>query len=208
MMQSQLVHAVARVRPALVSIVVFHDEQDYVAGAGVFLTPNIVATNFCLIEGQERVEVAICTGEKLTARVLGSFEDHDTTFLQVEGQHAVAELRESCCLLLGETAFAVSCPYGYEVSISAGVISGLRREVRVLSMDKVANLIQTDAALCPGYETGPLFDGEGKLIGLVVELLHGIEGTALALPAEQIARLGRRLDPCLEGLARCFEAVE
>lgn len=125
-------------------------------------------------------------GKIWPAKLIRVDPDHDLAELSVDGLNAPAiQIRNSSTLAIGETVYAIGAPEGLELTISEGLISGLRN----LGQGRV---IQTSAAISPGSSGGGLFDSEGRLVGITTFYLQGDQALNFALPAESAAALDRQ----------------
>jgi tetratricopeptide (TPR) repeat protein len=157
-------------------------------GSGVVIAPGRVVTNRHVIEdgASFRVEHG---GKKWPAKLVRVDPDHDLAELSVAGLDAPAvHVRDSSTLAVGEKVYAIGAPEGLELTISEGLISGLR------DFDK-GRVIQTSAAISPGSSGGGLFDAEGRLAGITTFYLKGGQSLNFALPAEWVLNLDNRPVP-------------
>jgi len=167
-------------------------------GAGfIFEANGFVATNAHVVAGANAVTVRLSDGRRLAAQVVGTDAALDLAVLKIDAAAPlpVARFGDSRQTPLGAPVWAIGAPMGYAFSVSAGVLSG---RDRVFDETYAVDLLQHDAALNPGNSGGPLFDDDGKVIGVNTatppETLFDI-GIGLAIPAE-VAR------PALLRLAR------
>jgi tetratricopeptide (TPR) repeat protein len=155
------------------------DAEGQVAGfgSGVVVAPSRVITNRHVIENGVSFEVER-GANKWPATLVQLDPDHDLAELSVVGLSAPpVEMRESSTLTVGERVYAIGAPEGLELTISEGLVSGLR------DFDN-ARLIQTSAAISPGSSGGGLFDAEGRLVGITTFYLKEGQSLNFALPAE------------------------
>src|SRR5205814_1119156 len=116
-------------------------------------------------------------------------------------------------LMVGETVIAIGHPYGYQNTVTTGIVSALGREITMPNGETLTNLIQTSASINPGNSGGPLLNINGQLIGINVALRDGAQGIAFALNAETVKEVLRqrlsasRLSGVTTGL-RCTEFVQ
>jgi serine protease Do len=154
-------------------------------GSGVVIAPGSIITNRHVIEdgASFRVEHG---GKKWSARLIKVGPDHDLAELSVAGLDAPAvTVLDSSKLVVGETVYAIGAPEGLELTISWGLISGLR------DFDK-GRVIQTSAAISPGSSGGGLFDAQGRLVGITTFYLKEGQSLNFALPAEWTVALSRQ----------------
>ena len=154
-------------------------------GSGVVIAPDRVITNRHVIEDGASFRVEH-DGKKWPAKLVRVDPDHDLADLFVAGLDApVVTVLDSSKLAVGETVYAIGAPEGLELTISEGLISGLR------DFDK-GRVIQTSAAISPGSSGGGLFDSQGRLVGVTTFYLKEGQSLNFALPAEWTLALNRR----------------
>ncbi len=151
-------------------------------GSGVVIAPDEIITNRHVIEDGVSFGVEH-NGKKWPAKLIRVDPDHDLAELSVASLNAPAvSVLDSSKLAIGETVYAIGSPEGLELTISEGLISGLRE------FDK-GRVIQTSAAISPGSSGGGLFDAEGRLVGITTFYLKEGQSLNFALPAEWILAL-------------------
>ena len=166
-------------------------------GTGVVIVDTgIILTNLHVVNGAKRVRVTFFDGLEAEAELIGARPEHDLAVLQakkIPDDLFPATVRSTGGLRLGDEMVAVGFPFGIGPSVSAGVISGLKREYQSSDGKRVlGNLIQFDAAVNPGNSGGPLVTTEGEVIGIVTGLLNPTEqrvfiGIGFAVPIENAA---------------------
>ena len=120
--------------------------------------------------------VRLASGEALPARVIGTAPHLDLAVLAVAVSHQLPPpiaLARSVELKVGQSAFAIGNPFGFDQSLSTGIISALKRRLPTSGGREIADAIETDAAITPGNSGGPLVDSAGRLIGVNVALYSG-----------------------------------
>lgn len=162
-----------------------------------------VVTNFHVIHGADHFEVTI-GHTKFPAKVIGTEPRKDIAVLALTSPKALEllksftplEIAHTNELLVGQKAIAIGNPFGFDHSLTVGVISALGREVPGVAGIKIRDMIQTDASINPGNSGGPLLDSAGRLIGLntVIYSQSGSSaGVGFAVPGEDIARIVQQI---------------
>ena len=175
------------------------EDQDTETGVGsgvVIVDKGIILTNLHVVAGAKRVKVVFADGLESDATVVGLQPEHDLAVLQaatIPDDLAPATLRSTKDLAPGDEVIAVGFPFGIGPSVSAGVVSGLRREFQSPQGKRLlTNLIQFDAAANPGSSGGPLVTTDGAVVGIVTAILNPSEqrvfvGIGFAVPIENAA---------------------
>jgi serine protease Do len=154
-------------------------------GTGVVIdSRGYVLTNYHVVQGVREIEVTTADRQRTTAKLLAHDPETDLAILKVDLARPLPriEIGTSSDLMLAETVTAVGNAYGYEHTVTVGIISQLGRTVQVNDDQVYRNLIQTDAAINPGNSGGPLLNMNGKMIGINVAVRIGAQGIAFAIP--------------------------
>ena len=151
-----------------------------------------IVTNFHVVQGAQRIQVRLDTGEAIEATYVGGSEDYDLAVIRLRNMPAHIQpipVGTSSDLQVGQSVFAIGNPFGLSRSLTTGVISALDRRLPTASGREVVGVIQTDAAINPGNSGGPLIDSAGRLIGVNTAIISGSgnsAGIGFAVPADVV----------------------
>jgi S1-C subfamily serine protease len=173
------------------------EEIEQGVGSGVVIVDKgVILTNLHVVAGAKRVKVVFFDGFESDAEVVGLRPEHDLAVLQAKSipdDLVAATMRSTQDLAVGDRVVAVGFPFGIGPSVSAGVVSGLKRDFLSPEGKRVlTNLIQFDAAANPGSSGGPLVTSEGEVVGIVTAILNPSDqrvfiGIGFAVPIENAA---------------------
>ncbi len=156
-------------------------------GSGFIIDPSgLIVTNYHVVDGAYEISVTLSDGTVLPGKLLHASRIADLAIVQVQADHKLTpvEWGDSTKLRVGDEVFAIGNPLGIGMSVSGGIVSGLNRDVQDLPYD---DYIQTDAAINHGNSGGPLFDMEGRVVGVNTALVSPTEASAglgLAIPSD------------------------
>ena len=178
-----VVNVAEQLSPAVVNLRAGRGRREG-SGSGILFTPDgFLLTNHHVVADQDRVRVRLGDGSELAGRVIGADPWTDLAVVQAEGAALpFAAFGDSSRLRVGQLVVAIGSPFGFESTVTAGVISALSRTLRSITGHLVDNVIQTDAALNPGNSGGPLVDGKGRVIGINTAIIRPAQGICFAIP--------------------------
>ena len=208
--QTPIVKAVQRARPSIVNIrgekvipradsLPLRAEQGQRVngmGTGVVIdSRGYILTNHHVVEGVQRIEVTLADTRQFTARLLAHDSETDLAIIKLDSRQEMPAITigTSSDLMPGEPVVAVGNAYGYEHTVTCGIISALHRAVQISDAQFYDDLIQTDASINPGNSGGPLLNIDGEMIGINVAVRAGAQGIGFALPADKALAVTAKL---------------
>jgi S1-C subfamily serine protease len=186
-----VVGVVERTGPAVVSISLgssgaTEEFEPIGAGSGFVIAPDgYVVTNSHVVQNAPRIDVTFTSGDRFRAQLTGLDESTDLALLCVNAQGLPwASLGESSGLRVGQLVIAAGNPYGFQSTVSTGVVSALGRSLRSRQGRLIENIIQHTAPLNPGNSGGPLLDAQGRVVGINTAIIAMAQGIGFAIPAD------------------------
>jgi serine protease Do len=208
--QTPIVKAVQRVRNAVVNI---RGEKTIATPAGQTATPDAgrrvngmgtgvlidsrgyIVTNHHVVDGVREIFVKLGDGQRHVAKLIARDMETDLAIIKITTSSPlpVAPIGTSSDLMPGETVIAVGNAYGYEHTVTRGIVSALHRAVQVSDAQFYDDLIQTDASINPGNSGGPLLNIDGEVIGINVAVRAGAQGIGFAIPIDKVVSIAAGL---------------
>jgi S1-C subfamily serine protease len=201
----QLQQVLAAVLPAVVKIEARSDSGKATGSGIVFNNNGYVLTNAHVIEGARTISVTLSTSEPLRARFVGRDLNYDLAVLKVRRAGlTTAKVGRAADLQVGDAAIVIGSPFGFQSSVTTGIVSALHRVVKVPDDEgggegrELVDAIQTDAAINPGNSGGALANGNGEVVGISTAIATNGAGEAnagvgFAIPIDEALEVARSL---------------
>jgi S1-C subfamily serine protease len=151
-----------------------------------------VVTNYHVVQGGDAFQVTLADQSTWSAVPIGGAPEKDLAVLRIESPPDTLrpiDIGTSSDLLVGQSVLAIGNPFGFDQTLTTGIISALGREIESMSGVPISDVIQTDAAINPGNSGGPLLDSSGRLIGVntaIVSPSGGYAGIGFAIPVDTV----------------------
>ena len=196
---TMIIDAVGKTKNAVVKIDVFKTEKGKLRAAGsgsgfIFSSDGLIFTNCHVVDGAEKIMVSLLNENEIEATLIGKDPDTDIAILKIYAQgYSVAKLGDASQLQIGQFVIAIGNPYGYQHTVTTGVVSALGRTLQTQSGRMVDNVIQSDAALNPGNSGGPMINTDGEVIGVNTAMIQGAQGLSFSVDINTAKEIARQL---------------
>lgn len=194
-----IIEAVDKVKNAVVKIDVFKNVNGKFRASGsgsgfIFSSDGLIFTNSHVVQGADRIMVSLLNENEIEAVLIGQDPDTDLAILKVYTDgYSVARLGDAGDLQIGQFVIAIGNPFGYQHTVTAGVVSALGRTLRTQSGRLVDNVIQSDAALNPGNSGGPMINTDAEVIGVNTAMINGAQGLSFSVDINTAKEIATQL---------------
>ena len=204
------IHSEKRAKTADVLFSAGKDKKISGMGTGIIVDEHgYIVTNYHVVRDVESLRVTLNDGSAFDARVISFDSREDLAIIKIESAQPlpVMPFGTSSDLMLAEDVLAIGNAFGYEHTVTRGIISHLHRDVEVDEEQAYHNLIQIDAAINPGNSGGPLLNGDGDVIGINVAIRAGAQRIGFAIPIDDARVVISRL-LSIEKLDNTYHGIE
>jgi S1-C subfamily serine protease len=195
-----IVAAVDKAKNAVVKVDVYKKSKNgrlISSGSGsgfIFSSDGLIFTNSHVVNGADKMMVSLLNENEIEATLIGQDPDTDLAILKISSDgYSVANLGDASALQIGQFVIAIGNPYGYQHTVTAGVVSALGRTLRTQSGRLVDHVIQSDAALNPGNSGGPMINTDGEVVGVNTAMVTGAQGLSFSVDINTAKEIARQL---------------
>lgn len=194
-----IIEAVNQIKNAVVKIDVFKKINGKLRPAGsgsgfIFSSDGLIFTNSHVVHGAEKIMISLLNENEIEASLIGEDPDTDLAILKIYSHgYSVAKLGDASALQIGQFVIAIGNPFGYQHTVTAGVVSALGRTLRTQSGRLVDNVIQSDAALNPGNSGGPMINTDAEVIGVNTAMINGAQGLSFSVGIDTAKEVASQL---------------
>ena len=194
-----IIEAVDKIKNAVVKIDVYKKIKGKMRPAGsgsgfIFSSDGLIFTNSHVVNGAEKIMVSLLNENEIEAILIGQDPDTDLAILKIYTDgYSVARLGDASQLQIGQFVIAIGNPFGYQHTVTAGVVSALGRSLRTQSGHLVDNVIQSDAALNPGNSGGPMINTDGEVVGVNTAMINGAQGLSFSVDINTAKEIASQL---------------
>src|SRR6187401_1319006 len=180
-----VIHVVETVSPAVISVSARDANGRGGGGSGFIVTPDGYAiTNCHVVENRQRLEAETAEGDRLRAEIIGDDPATDLAIVRLAASGLpYAQLGDSDALRVGQLVIAMGSPFGFQSTVSTGVVSALGRSMRARDGRLIENIVQHAAPINPGNSGGPLVDSRGLVVGINTAIIAMAQGLGFAIPS-------------------------
>jgi len=182
-----IVSTVEKTKSAVVKIDVFKKKDGKIQPAGsgsgfIFSSDGYIFTNSHVVKGADKISVFLEDNTQTEGFIIGTDPDTDIAVIKIyTSGYSVANLGDSSKLKIGQLVVAIGNPYGFQHTVTSGVVSALGRTLKTDSGRLVDDVIQSDAALNPGNSGGPMVNSDAQVIGVNTAIIQGAQGLSFAV---------------------------
>jgi S1-C subfamily serine protease len=196
---TMVIDAVNKIKNAVVKIDVYRNVKGKLRPAGsgsgfIFSSDGFILTNSHVVHGAEKIMISLLNENEIEATLVGDDPDTDLAILKIYAHgYSVAKLGNAHDLQIGQFVIAIGNPYGYQHTVTTGVVSALGRSLKTQSGHLVDDVIQTDAPLNPGNSGGPMIDTDGEVIGVNTAMINGAQGLSFSVSIDTAKEIASQL---------------